>query len=48
MTETGASILLKVLKKHGIRYAFGLPAAQISMIMDGFGKDPAFILDNPA
>ncbi len=42
MTDTVAGILLKILKKHDIRYIFGLPAAQIAMIMDGAGKDPYF------
>lgn len=42
MSDTVASILLKILKKHNIRHIFGLPAAQISLIMDGAGKDPFF------
>jgi acetolactate synthase-1/2/3 large subunit len=42
MSDTVASILLKILKKHNIRHIYGLPAAQISLIMDGAGKDPFF------
>lgn len=42
MAETVSSVLLRILKKHGIRHVFGLPAAQISMIMDGAGRDPWF------
>jgi len=42
MSDTVASILLRILKKHGIRHIFGLPAAQISMVMDGAGRDPFF------
>jgi len=42
MTGTVSSVLLKILKKHGIRNVFGLPAAQISLLMDGAGKDPFF------
>jgi len=42
VSDTVASILLKILKKHGIRHIFGLPAAQISMVMDGAGRDSFF------
>jgi len=42
MTSTVSSVLLQILKKHGIRHVFGLPAAQISIVMDGAGKDPWF------
>lgn len=42
MTQTVSSVLLKLLKKHGIRHVFGLPAAQIGLLMDGAGKDPWF------
>ncbi|RMF10120.1 MAG: thiamine pyrophosphate-binding protein [Alphaproteobacteria bacterium] len=42
MTSTVTSVLLKILKKHGIRHIFGLPAAQIGLLMDGAGKDPYF------
>jgi acetolactate synthase-1/2/3 large subunit len=42
MASTVSSVLLKILKKHGIRHIFGLPAAQIGLLMDGAGKDPYF------
>lgn len=42
MTVTVASVLLRILKKHNIRYVFGLPAAQLSQFMDGASKDPFF------
>jgi acetolactate synthase-1/2/3 large subunit len=42
MAETVSSVLLRILKKHGIRHVFGLPAAQIAMVMDGAGRDPWF------
>ncbi len=42
MGDTVSSVLLKILKKHGIRHVFGLPAAQIGLIMDGASKDPYF------
>jgi len=42
MGDTVSSVLLKILKKHGIRNVFGLPAAQISLLMDGAAKDPYF------
>lgn len=42
MTDTVASVLLRILKKHDIRHVFGLPAAQLSLIMDGASRDPFF------
>ncbi len=42
MAQTVSSVLLRILKKHGIRHVFGLPAAQLSLVMDGVGKDPWF------
>lgn len=42
MSDTVSSVLLRILKKHGIRHVFGLPAAQIGIVMDGAGKDPWF------
>lgn len=42
MVQTVSSVLIKILKKHGIRHIFGLPAAQIGLLMDGAGKDPFF------
>jgi acetolactate synthase-1/2/3 large subunit len=35
-------VLVQILKKHGIRHVFGLPAAQMAMIMDGVSRDPYF------
>ncbi|MCF6215505.1 MAG: thiamine pyrophosphate-binding protein [Emcibacter sp.] len=42
MTDTVSSILLKILKKHEIKNIFCLPAAQLSMVMDGASRDPYF------
>ncbi len=42
MPDTVSSILLKILKRHGIRHIFGLPAAQLGLIMDGASRDPFF------
>ncbi len=42
MTDTVSGVLLKILKKHGIRHVFGLPAAQLGLVMDGAGRDPWF------
>lgn len=42
MAETVSSVLLRILKKHGIRHIFGLPAAQIGVMMDGAGRDHWF------
>jgi len=42
MTDTVSSILLKILKKHGIKNIFCLPAAQLGMVMDGASRDPYF------
>lgn len=42
MQDTVSSVLLKILKKHGIRHVFGLPAAQLGLVMDGAGRDPWF------
>ncbi len=42
MSDTVSSVLLKILRKHGIRHIFGLPAAQLGLVMDGAGKDPWF------
>lgn len=39
---TVSSVFLQVLKKHGIRYVFGIPTIQIGMMQDGFGRDPWF------
>ncbi len=40
MEGTVSEILLALLKKHGVRYICGLPAAQIGGVMDGAGRDP--------
>ena len=42
MTQTVSSVILDVAKRHGVKYVFGLPAAQIGQIMDGAAKDPHF------
>lgn len=42
MADSVSGILLKILKKHGIRNIFCLPAAQLGMVMDGASKDPYF------
>ncbi len=35
-----SDVLLAILKKHGVRYICGLPAAQIGLIMHGASSDP--------
>jgi len=40
--STVSGILIEILKKHGIRHIFGLPAAQLSLVMDGTSKDEYF------
>jgi len=40
MQGSVSDILLAILKKHGVRYICGLPAAQIGLIMHGASKDP--------
>ncbi|MBO34374.1 MAG: hypothetical protein CMM74_15600 [Rhodospirillaceae bacterium] len=35
-----SEMLLAILKKHGVRYICGLPAAQIALVMDGASRDP--------
>ncbi len=42
MESTVSGILLAILKKHGVKYICGLPAAQIGLIMDGASRDPDF------
>lgn len=42
MQGTVSSVLLAILKRHGIRHVFGLPAAQLGLVMDGAGRDPWF------
>ena len=40
MQGTVSEILLTILKKHGVRYVCGLPAAQIGLVMHGASSDP--------
>jgi acetolactate synthase-1/2/3 large subunit len=40
MEGSVSEILLAVLKKHGVRYVCGLPAAQIGLFMHGASRDP--------
>lgn len=42
MKCTVSDLIIALMKKHGMRYVFGLPAAQISGIMDGVSRDPYF------
>lgn len=42
MESTVSGMLLEILKKHGVKYICGLPAAQIGLIMDGASRDPDF------
>jgi acetolactate synthase-1/2/3 large subunit len=42
MECTVSEMLLAILKKHGVKYICGLPAAQIGLIMDGASRDPDF------
>jgi acetolactate synthase-1/2/3 large subunit len=42
VSETVSSVLLKIMKKHGVRHVFGLPAAQLGLVMDGVSRDPFF------
>lgn len=42
MNSTVSGVLLEILKKHGIRHVFGLPAAQLALVMNGASSDPAF------
>lgn len=38
----GASVVLQVLKRHGIRHVFGVPGAQVGGLMDGVSRDEYF------
>ncbi len=42
MECTVSAALLAILKKHGVKYICGLPAAQIGLVMDGASRDPDF------
>ncbi len=37
---TVSDVILAILKKHGVRYICGLPAAQIGLVMHGASSDP--------
>lgn len=44
MTEcTVSDMLLAILKKHGVKYICGLPAAQIGLFMHGASRDPELV-----
>jgi acetolactate synthase-1/2/3 large subunit len=38
----GASVVLNVLKRHGVRHVFGVPGAQVGGLMDGVSRDDHF------
>lgn len=40
MECTVSEMMLAILKKHGVKYVCGLPAAQIGLIMDSASRDP--------
>ncbi|MFQ5698548.1 MAG: thiamine pyrophosphate-binding protein, partial [Myxococcota bacterium] len=40
MDGTVSDLLVALLKRHGVRHLFGLPAAQISGVMDRASRDP--------
>lgn len=40
--STVCGVLVEVLRKHGIRNVFGLPSAQLALLMDAFSRDPWF------
>lgn len=42
MEGSVSDVLLAILKKHGVRYICGLPAAQIGLVMHGASRDPDF------
>jgi acetolactate synthase-1/2/3 large subunit len=39
---TVSGMLVELMKKHGVRTVFGLPAAPLILVMDGVSKDPFF------
>jgi len=41
-TSTVSSVLVEILKRHEIRHVFGLPAAQLGLVMNGTSSDPWF------
>ena len=42
MEGSVSDVLLAIVKKHGVRYICGLPAAQIGLLMHGASRDPDF------
>jgi acetolactate synthase I/II/III large subunit len=40
MKGSVSEVILAILKKHGVRYVCGLPAAQIGLVMHGASSDP--------
>lgn len=40
--STVSGVLVEILKKHGIRHVFGLPAAQLGLVMDATSKESYF------
>lgn len=40
---TVSDMLLEILKKHGVKYICGLPAAQIGLVMHGASRDPELV-----
>ncbi len=40
MEGSVSDVLIAILKKHGVRYICGLPAAQIGLVMDAASRDP--------
>lgn len=40
MQGSVSDVLLAILKKHGVRYICGLPAAQIGLLLHGASRDP--------
>lgn len=43
MQYTVSGVLLAILKKHGVKYICGLPAAQLGLLMDGAARDPDLV-----
>ncbi len=42
VSGTVVGVLVEILKKHGVRHVFGLPAAQFALFMNGTSKDQYF------
>lgn len=43
MSYSVSEALLQIMKAHGIRYVFGVPAAQLGHVMKGASQDPDFV-----